>query len=128
MQHQEILRLGRNGDELKVLDRVELEIEHRRIGRVARRDKHERVAVRRGAHEHFGGDGGVGARPILDDVGDAALFSQLLREQSGNDVVRASRRKPDQETHGARWKSRRQLRKGLHRSTQQQHCNGDLLQ
>ena len=95
-----ILRLGRDGDELKVIligSNLSLSI----AGLVAwtRRDLHDRVAVGRGAHEQFRRDGGIGARSILDHVGDAALLGELLREQAGDDVVRAAGREPDVETY-----------------------------
>ena len=62
--------------------------------RVRRHGEQQRVAVRRRAHDRFGGDIAAGARPVVDHDRLAQPLRQPLSDHAGNDVRRAARRRP----------------------------------
>ena len=80
-------------DRRDVADEIEIElVVERRVDRVRRSDKEERVAVRRRPHDRLGADIGAGARPVLDDEWLAEPLRQPLADQARDDVGPAARR------------------------------------
>src|SRR5438105_1141184 len=80
---------------------IELFVE-RRVNRVRGTDEKERVAVRSGTHDRFGGDISASARPAFDDDGLAEPLRQPLTHQARNDVVAAPGWKADDPAHRPR--------------------------
>jgi hypothetical protein len=57
---------------------------------VCRHGKKQRVAVRRGANDRFGGDIAAGAGPVVDDELLAQPRRQPISHHAGDDVGRAA--------------------------------------
>src|SRR5262249_31908506 len=67
-----------------------------------RKGHEERVAVRRRAHDRFGADIAVGARPVVDDERLAEPPRQPLTDQACDSVGRPASGKADNDAHWAR--------------------------
>ena len=89
-------------DVLKVLDHVEVEVVvERRVNRVVRAEQEQRVAVRRRAHHGFGAETAGLAGLGFDDELLARPLRQPARDDAGEDVLAAARRKADHDLDGA---------------------------
>src|SRR5262245_19919837 len=72
-----------SGHRRDIADEIERElVVERGVDRVGRGDPEQRVAVGRGAHHHFGGNVGIGARPVLDHDRLAEPLSQPLAQEA----------------------------------------------
>src|SRR5262245_30372048 len=69
------------------------------IDRMGGTDREERVTVGRCAHDGFGRDIGPAARPVLDYERLAEPIRQPLADQSGEDVLPATRGITDDDAH-----------------------------
>src|SRR5262249_46173186 len=76
------------GDRRDVTDEIEIQlVVERRVDRLCRTDREQRVAVRGCAHDGFGGDISAGARPVLNDEWLAEPLGQPLTDQARRDVA-----------------------------------------
>src|SRR5262245_64373162 len=90
MDHQGVRHADDSGDRCDVADEIEVQlVVERRVDRVSRSVKQERVAVRRRAHDCFGPDIAATARPVVDDKWLAEPFRQPLTQEARNNVLRA---------------------------------------
>ena len=100
MHHQDPWSAAQARDRRDVADKIEAEVVVQcRVERVNRRNVEQRVAVRRRAHDCFGGDIAAGARPVLDDEWLAETLRQRLTDQACKEVRRAARRLADDQVH-----------------------------
>src|SRR5262245_14013051 len=91
------------GDRRDVADEVEIElVVERRIDQICPRDKEERVAVRRRAHDRFGADIAATAWPVLYDEWLAEPLRQLLTDEARQNVLRAAGGNGDDQAHRPR--------------------------
>src|SRR5262249_51011183 len=87
-----------------VADEIEIEIVIKgRVPRVSRTSLQQRVAIRRSAHDRFGGEIAACARPVLDDKGLTEALRQPLAYQACVQVRHAARRKSNNQAHRPRW-------------------------
>jgi hypothetical protein len=103
------------GDVVEILDRV--------VGRVGEADRrhvegrevrqHEGVPVGRGLLQRGRRDGAGRARLVLDDELLAEALAQLVGQEAGDEIARASRRKRHDDADGLLWP--RALRAGVAR-------------
>jgi hypothetical protein len=91
------------GDRCDIADEVEIElVVERRIDQICRRDKEERVAVRRRAHDRFGADIPATAWPVIDHEWLAEPFRQPLTHEARENVLRAAGGNGDDQAHRPR--------------------------
>jgi hypothetical protein len=89
---QEILSRVELSDASEILDRIIGQLAQARIDDKFRRDRHERVTVRRRLRDELGADHCSGARPIVHDDRDAQLLGQALGYEPRHSVGAASGR------------------------------------
>ena len=100
MYHHHKATAQQAGDGCDIANEIEFEVlVKRRIDRVRRTRKQERVAVRSRTHDGLGGDIAAGARPVLDHEWLAEPLGQPLTDQPREDVVRAAGSKTDDDAH-----------------------------
>jgi len=100
IQHQDERQVDEGRNRRDVANEIVIEVAvKRRVDRVVRVDQEKGIAVRRSLHDHFGPDVPAGARPVVDDDRLGPSVIQPLADQSGEDIVRATRRKGDDQAH-----------------------------
>ena len=81
---------------------IELVVEHG-ANDVLHAGHEQRVAVRRGSHDHFGADRAAGARPVLHHEWLAEPLRQPLPDQAREDVGRVAGDEADDDAHRPYW-------------------------
>ena len=100
IQHQDERQLNDGRNRRDVANEIVIEFVVKRcVDRVVRIDQEEGIAVRRSLHDHFGSNIPTGARSVVDDNRLAQSLVQPLADQSSEDIVRAARRKGDDQAH-----------------------------
>src|SRR5262244_604734 len=100
VHHQDPWSAAQARDRRDVADKIEAKVVVQcRVERVNRRNVEQRVAVRRRAHDCFGGDIAAGARPVLDDEWLTETLRQRLTDKARNQVCRTTRRPADYQVH-----------------------------
>ena len=84
---------------------IELVVE-RRVDCIRRPDNEQRIAVRWRIDDRLGGEIAARSWPVLNDKGLAQAFRERLAHEAGKNVLRASRRKTND---NARWSGRERL-------------------
>src|SRR5262245_53215503 len=103
-QHQDERQTNDSRDRHDIANEIVIEFVVKcRVDRVIRVDQEQRIAVGRGLHDHFGPDIPTGARSIVDDERLAQSLVQPLADQSSEDIVRAARRKGNDQAPRTRW-------------------------
>src|SRR5262249_26198957 len=86
-----------------IADEIEFELlVERRVDRVRRAEKEERVTICGRTHDRFGSDIAAGARPVVDGKWSAKPFRQPLTYQTCEYVRPALWRKADDDAHRPR--------------------------
>src|SRR5262249_53485026 len=103
-QHQDERQTNDSRDRHDIANEIVIEFVVKcRVDRVVRVDQEQRIAVGRGLHDHFGPNIPTGARSIVDDERLAQSLVQPLADQSSEDIVRAARRKGNDQAPRTRW-------------------------
>src|SRR5262245_20123111 len=103
MDHRHVRNADDAGDRRDVADEVEIEfVVEGRIDQICPRDKEERVAVRRRAHDRFGADIAATAWPVIDHEWLAEPFRQPLTDEARENVLRAAGGYGDDQAHRPR--------------------------
>ncbi len=91
------------GDRRDVADEIELEIVvERGVDGVVRPGHEQRVAVGRRVRDRLDRDIAAGAGTVVDDYGRSEPLRQPLRDDAGDDVLRAAARKAAEDAHRPR--------------------------
>src|SRR5262245_42062393 len=108
MDHRHVRHADDAGDRCDIADEIEIElVVEGRIDQICRRDKEERVAVRRRAHDRFGADIAATAWPVIDHEWLAEPLRQPWSDEARQDVLGAAGGNGDDQAH---WPQRIRLR------------------
>src|SRR5262245_58477271 len=108
MYHHDEACANDASDRRNVANEIEIElVVERRVSRVERTDREQRVAVGRGTHDRLGGDVAAGSRTVVDDERLTEPLREPLTDQARRDVRTASGREADNDAY---WPRRISLR------------------
>src|SRR5215468_11312615 len=103
MYHHDEACANDASDRRNVANEIEIElVVERRVSRVERTDREQRVAVGGGTHDRLGGDVAAGSRTVVDDERLTEPLGEPLTYQARRDVRTASGREANNDAHRPR--------------------------